>query len=146
MMLIGVKITTRAFNRIHSFQSAQLGRASFRSDRWRARSLQMALGLAKEGFLGSRGSLALSILDTFLRPRFAGSVPGPFFRTQAQGVNVGWNYSLSNVDAFSINYGFSRSVTEYSLALPTSVTGATASTLRSESSSPYICVSLVTGG
>jgi len=40
----------------------------------------------------------------------------------------------------------SRSVTEYSLALPTSVTGATASTLRSESSSPYICASLVTGG
>ena len=106
----------------------------------------MALGLAKEGFLGSRGSLALSILDAFIRPRFAGSVQGPFFPTQAQGVNVGWNYSLSNVDAFSINYGFSRSGTEYSLALPTSVTGAPASTLRSESSSPYICVSLVTGG
>jgi outer membrane protein assembly complex protein YaeT len=98
-------------------------------------SLQMALGLAKEGFLGSRGSLTLSVFDTFLRPHLAGSVRGPFFRTHAQGVNVGWNYSLSNVDAFSIIYGLSRSVTEYSLAVPSSITGATASTLRSESSS-----------
>jgi len=33
-------------------------------------SLQLAIGLAKEGFLGSRGALALSVFDTFLRPRF----------------------------------------------------------------------------
>ena len=98
-------------------------------------SLQMAFGLAKEGLLGSRSSLAFSILDTFLRPRFAGSVQGPFFRTHTQGVDVGWHYSLSNVDAFSINYGLSRSVTEYSLVLPTNVAGATVSTLRSVSSS-----------
>ena len=65
----------------------------------------MALGLAKEGFLGSRGSLALSILDTFLRPRFAGSVPGPFFRTQAQGVNVHIHglAVISEPDAWMIN-------------------------------------------
>jgi len=87
-------------------------------------SLQMALGLAKEGFLGSRGSLALSVFDTFLRPHLAGSVQGPFFRTQAKGVNVGWNYSLSNVDAFSI-------------------TGATASTLRSEFSNQPIHTFLI---
>jgi outer membrane protein insertion porin family len=97
-------------------------------------SLQMALGLTREGFLGPRGSLAVSVFNSFLRPRFAESAQGPFFRTQAQGVNIGWSYSVSNVDAFGINYGLSRSVTEYSLALPASVSGATATTLRSESS------------
>jgi len=98
-------------------------------------SLQTVLRLAKEGFLGSRGSLALSVFDTVLRPRLAGSLQGPFFRTQTEGLNVGWNYSLSNLDAFAINYGLSRSVTEYSLPPPLSVTGAPAGTLRSESSS-----------
>ena len=98
-------------------------------------TLQLALGLAKEGFLVSRGSLALSIFDTFLRSRLSGSVQGPFFRTQSQGVDISWSYSLSNVDAFKINYGLSRSVTEYSLALPSSVIGVAARSLRSETSS-----------
>jgi len=41
-------------------------------------SLQLAIGLAKEGFLGSRGTLALSVFDTFLRPRLTPGVQGPF--------------------------------------------------------------------
>jgi outer membrane protein assembly complex protein YaeT len=97
-------------------------------------TFQMALGFAKEGFLGSRGAIALSIFHAVLRPRLAESAQGPFLRTQTQGVNVGWTYPISNIDAFGIDYGLSRSVTEYSLTLPASVTGVTASTLRSESS------------
>jgi outer membrane protein insertion porin family len=44
-------------------------------------SFQMALGLAIEGFLGSRGALALSVFNSFLRPRLAESTQGPFLRT-----------------------------------------------------------------
>ncbi len=47
-------------------------------------SLELAMGLAKEGFLGSRGSLALSVFNTFVRPRLSGSVKGPFFRQGAK--------------------------------------------------------------
>jgi outer membrane protein assembly complex protein YaeT len=98
-------------------------------------TLRLALGFAKEGFLGSRGSLAFSIFDTFLRPRLSGSVEGPFFRTKSEGVNLSWSRSFSTVDALAVNYELSRSVTEYSLNLPSSVAGASAPALRSETSS-----------
>jgi len=94
-------------------------------------SFQMALGLAMEGFLGSGGALAFSVFNSFVRPRLAESTQGPFLRTQTQGVNVGWTYPVSNEDAFGINYQLSRSATQYSLALPASVAGAMAGTLRS---------------
>lgn len=78
-------------------------------------TLQLALGLAKEGFLGSRGTLALSVFDTFVRPRFANAVQGPFLRSQTEGGNVGWTYAVSDADAIGINYGISHSTTEYTL-------------------------------
>ena len=65
-------------------------------------SLQLALGFAKEGFLGSRGSLALSAFNTFLRPRLSGSVKGPFFKQESEGLNAAWNYALTNTDTFSV--------------------------------------------
>jgi len=95
-------------------------------------SMELALGFAKEGFLGSRGALALSVFNTFLRPRLAGSVQGPFFKQHNQGVSADWSYSLSNVDTLSVNYSLSHSLTTYSLAPPT---GLTASDVRAESSS-----------
>src|SRR5262245_3127278 len=95
----------------------------------------MALGLAKEGFLGSRGTLALSIFNSFVRPRLAKNPQGPFLRTETQGFNAGWTYRVSDVDAVAINYQLSKSMSEYYFALPASITGATASTVRSESSS-----------
>ena len=94
-------------------------------------SFQIALALAMEGFLGSGGALAFSVFNSFVRPRLAESTQGPFLRTQTQGVNVGWTYPVSNEDAFGINYQLSRSATQYSLALPASVAGAMAGTLRS---------------
>jgi len=81
-------------------------------------SLQLAIGFAKEGFLGSRGTLALSAFDTFLRPRLTPGVQGPFQRSQSQGINVGWNYAASNGDVIGLNFGLSRSVTEYTLNQP----------------------------
>ena len=98
-------------------------------------SLQLAIGFAKEGFLGSRGTLAISAFDTFLRPRLTPGVQGPFQRSQSQGVNVGWNYAVSNVDAIGLNFGISRSVTEYSFNPPSTTANPQPIDLQSKTSS-----------
>ena len=98
-------------------------------------TLQLAIGLAKEGFLGSRGTLALSVFDTFLRPRFTTGVQGPFQRTQTEGVNLGWSYGASDVDAIGVNFGISRSLTEYAVSQSSGTTAAQITDLRSETSS-----------
>jgi outer membrane protein assembly complex protein YaeT len=97
-------------------------------------TLQLAIGLAKEGFFGSRGTLALSVFDTFVRPRFVTAVQGPFLRSETQGVNAGWTYALSDSDAIGINYGISRSTTEYALnTIPAN--SSTPATVRTDISS-----------
>jgi outer membrane protein assembly complex protein YaeT len=98
-------------------------------------SLQLAIGFAKEAFLGSRGSLALSAFNTFLRPRLSGSVKGPFFKQESEGVDAAWSYALTNADSLSINYNLSHSKTQYSPVLPAGVTGLTVSDTRTETSS-----------
>ena len=103
-------------------------------------SLEVILGLAKEGFLGSRGSLALSVFNNVLRPRFASSVKGPFFTSRSEGLNAGWSYAVTNTDSVGVNYGLSHSNTDYSLALPASLTGVIASDLRTQTSSRSVGV------
>jgi outer membrane protein insertion porin family len=98
-------------------------------------TLQLAAGLAKEGFLGSRGTLALSVFDTFLRPHFTNGVQGPFQRSQTEGANAAWSYAASDVDALGVNFGVSRSLTEYPVNPSSSTTGLPVSDLRSETSS-----------
>jgi len=98
-------------------------------------SLQLAIGFAKEGFLGSRGTLALSAFNTFLRPRLSGSVRGPFFKQESEGVDATWSYALTNSDSFSVNYGLAHAKTHYSPALPAAVTGLTAADVPAETSS-----------
>jgi len=98
-------------------------------------TLQLAAGLAKEGFLGSRGTLALSVFDTFLRPHFTNGVQGPFQRSHTEGANAGWSYAASDVDALGVNFGISRSLTEYPVNPSSSATGLPVSDLRSETSS-----------
>jgi outer membrane protein assembly complex protein YaeT len=98
-------------------------------------SLQLAIGLAKEGFLGSRGSLALSVFDTFLRPRLLGSTKGPFFKQQSEGIDTAWTYALSNTNSLGVSYDLSHSKTQYSPALPVDVTGVTISPAATETSS-----------
>jgi outer membrane protein assembly factor BamA len=88
-----------------------------------------------EGFLGSRGTLAFSVFDTFLRPRLTPGVQGPFQRTQTEGANVGWTYAASDVDAIGVNYGISQSLTEYVVSQPSSTGSFQTSNLRSERSS-----------
>jgi outer membrane protein assembly complex protein YaeT len=98
-------------------------------------SLQLLLGVAKEGFLGSRGSLALSVFNNILRPHFVKGVKGPFFTSQSEGLNASWNYALTNMDSLGVNYGLTRSTTNYSLALPASLAGPAASDIHARTSS-----------
>jgi outer membrane protein assembly complex protein YaeT len=81
-------------------------------------SFELAIGLVKEGFLGSRGTLALSVFDTFLRPRLTPGVQGPFQRSWSEGLNLGWTYAASDVDAIGLNFGISKSQTKYAINQP----------------------------
>jgi outer membrane protein insertion porin family len=100
-------------------------------------SLQLAIGFAKEGFLGSRGTLALTVFDTVLRPGFigGGGVQAPFQRSRSEGASAGWSYAASDADAIDVNFGMSRSLTEYTVNQPASGTNLQPIDLRSESSS-----------
>lgn len=97
-------------------------------------SLQLAIGFAKEGFLGSRGTLALSVFDTFLRPRLTPGVQGPFQRSRSEGLNLGWTYATSDVDAIGVNFGISKSRTEYAINQPSGTTPAQTTELQSKTS------------
>jgi outer membrane protein assembly complex protein YaeT len=87
-------------------------------------ALELALRFAKEGFLGSRGSLALSVFNTFLRPRLTGSVKGPFYKQSTKGVSADWTYELSGTNTFSANYSLSYSLTSYSPVVSTGLIGS----------------------
>jgi outer membrane protein insertion porin family len=99
---------------------------------WGPETLELALGLAMEGFLGSRGTLALSVFDTFIRPRLTPGVQVPFQRTQTEGVNVAWSYAVSDADSVGIGYGRSRSLTDYVVTQPASTAGPQAVDLRNK--------------
>jgi len=98
-------------------------------------SLQIVLGLVMEGFLGSRSSLAISVFDTVLRPRLTGSVKGPFYTSQSEGLNAGWSYPVTKTDSLAVNYALAHTNTEYSFALPASLTGLPSPNLRAVTSS-----------
>jgi outer membrane protein insertion porin family len=98
-------------------------------------SLQLMLGFAKQGFLGPRSSLALSVFNNILRPHFSSSVKGPFYTSETVGLIAGWTYAVTNTDSLGINYALSRSNIDNSLPLPASITGVTASNIRARTSS-----------
>jgi outer membrane protein assembly factor BamA len=101
-------------------------------------SLQIVLGLVMEGFLGSRSSLAISVFDNVLRPRFATSVKGPFYTSRSEGLNSCWSYPLTKTDSLTVNYGFSHTNTDYLFALPPSADGLSSADLRAETSSSAV--------
>lgn len=98
-------------------------------------SLQIVLGLVMEGFLGSRGSLAISLFDNVLRPRFASSVKGPFYKSQNEGLNVGWSYPVTKTDSLALNYAHSRTIADYSFVLPASPAGLPVTQLNAKDTS-----------
>lgn len=97
-------------------------------------SLQIVLGIAKEGIFGTRGSLALAFFDNVLRPRFTHGVQGPFFTSRSEGINIPWTYALTSTDAVDISYTLSRSASEYPLGTPPGLTGLPPIDIHSHSS------------
>jgi outer membrane protein assembly complex protein YaeT len=98
-------------------------------------SLQLALTVAKEGIFGTRASLALSVLNNVIRPRFATSAKGPFFTAHTQGISVPWTYPFTNSDLLGANFVLSRSTTEYPLGTPSGLPGLPPLDIRSQTSS-----------
>ena len=103
-------------------------------------SLQIMLGLAKEGIFGTRASLAFSVFNNVIRPRFARSAQGPFFSSRSQGIAVPWTYPLNNTDSLGINYTLSRTSTAYPPAALAGVSGVTLGDVRSNTSSSSLGV------
>jgi outer membrane protein insertion porin family len=98
-------------------------------------TLQIMLGLAKEGIFGTRASLAFSIFNNVIRPRFATSTKGPFFTPRTEGISIPWTYPLTSTDSLGVNYTLSRTTTEYPLASVVDVPGMTLGNARSKTSS-----------
>jgi outer membrane protein insertion porin family len=98
-------------------------------------SLQVMLGLAKEGLFGTRASLAFSVFNNVVRPRFASSARGPFFTSRSEGITVPWSYAINNTDAVVLNYTFSHTMTDYPVTRPAAVPGVTIGDVRNNTSS-----------
>ncbi len=101
-------------------------------------SLQLAIGLAKEGFLGSRGTLALSVFDMFLKPMLTGTVKGPFFRQRSEGVTADYTYALSMRDVLTVSYGLTYSDTSYSPTAIAGLNGLPIGDVHAKSSSRFV--------
>src|SRR5580704_388669 len=86
-------------------------------------TVQIMVGIAKEGIFGTRGSLALSIFNNVIRPRFAGSAQGPFFTTRSEGFSIPWTYPLTNNDSLGVHYTLSNTATGYALGTPPGLPG-----------------------
>jgi len=98
-------------------------------------TLQVMLGVAKEGIFGTRASLAFSVFNNVIRPRFATSAHGPFFSAHSEGINIPWTYPLNNTDSLGVNYTLSSTTTEYPPASINPVPGVTLGDVRSKASS-----------
>jgi outer membrane protein insertion porin family len=98
-------------------------------------TLQIMLGLAKEGIFGTRASLAFSVFNNVIRPRFASSAKGPFFSSHSEGISIPWVYPLTNTDSLDVNYTLSSTTTEYLPASITAAPGVTLGNVRSRVSS-----------
>jgi len=98
-------------------------------------TLQVMLGVAKEGVFGTRASLAFSVFNNVIRPRFASSAHGPFFTAHSEGIGIPWTYPVSTTDSLGVNYTLSSTTTEYPPASVTPVPGVTLGDVRSKVSS-----------
>ncbi|HVH71491.1 MAG TPA: POTRA domain-containing protein, partial [Candidatus Dormibacteraeota bacterium] len=98
-------------------------------------SLGLLLGIAKEGIFGTRGSLAFSIFDNVVRPRFTHGVQGPFLSSHSQGISVPWTYALTNSDSIGVNYTLSRTVSDQTFGTSSNSAGSLPMDFRSRSSS-----------
>lgn len=98
-------------------------------------SVQIMLGLAKDGIFGTRASLALSVFHNVIRPRFAHSAQGPFFSTRSDGFSVPWTYALTNTNSVGLNYTLSHNASDESFGTPAGLTNLPPIDLRTHVSS-----------
>ncbi len=98
-------------------------------------SLDLVLGIAKEGFFGTRGSLALSLFDNVLRPRFTHGVQGPFLTSHSEGINVPWIYAINNTDSLGVTYTLSKTTNDEPLGAVPGTIGLPPINLRTRISS-----------
>ena len=96
-------------------------------------SLQLLLGIAKDGIFGTRSSLAFSIFNNVIRPRFTHGVQGPFTPSRTEGMNIPWTYALTNSDSIGVNYTLSRTASDETFG-PTNTTTGSPIDLRTHTS------------
>jgi outer membrane protein insertion porin family len=101
-------------------------------------SLQLLLGIAKDGIFGTRSSFAFCIFDNVIRPRFTHGVQGPFTTSRTEGINIPWTYSLTSSDSVGVNYGLSRTTSDQAFGAISSQAGALSIELRTHTSSSSI--------
>ena len=87
-------------------------------------SLQLLLSIAKNGIFGTRSSLAFSIFNNVIRPRFAHGVQGPFTNSRTEGINIPWTYALTSSDSIGANYTLSRSTSSETFGATKTTTGS----------------------
>jgi len=87
-------------------------------------SLQLLLGIAKDGIFGTRSSLAFSIFNNVIRPRFTHGVQGPFTTSRTEGINVPWIYSLTNSNSIGVSYTLARTTSDETFGATNSTTGS----------------------
>ena len=101
-------------------------------------SLQVLLGVAKEGVFGTRASFGLSLFNHVVRPRLpAGSWRERLFTVRSYGLGAGWSVPVTPRDTLAVNYQLSRTRLggQFKLGLPPAVAGQVNDSLRASSSS-----------
>jgi outer membrane protein assembly complex protein YaeT len=75
-------------------------------------SLDVALGIAREGLFGSPATVGLNLYQSVFRPIIATSAGNQrLFRAGGRGVTVVANHAWNERDSIAVNYGLSRSTT-----------------------------------
>ncbi|HEV8384661.1 MAG TPA: BamA/TamA family outer membrane protein, partial [Candidatus Acidoferrales bacterium] len=94
-------------------------------------SLQLLLGLAKDGLFGTKASLGLNVFRNIVQPRLQGR---GLFKSRSSGMSAAWSYALTKQDTLAVNYEFSRNATQVPLPVPVLLPGLEVRDVRSFSS------------
>jgi outer membrane protein insertion porin family len=102
-------------------------------------SLQILLGIAKDGFFGTKLSLGLSLYRNVVKPTIARHQR--LFTSANSGFGANWNYPVSPADTLGASYQLSSTSTRYGVLVPTALAGLPGSARRVSTSSSMITLS-----
>ncbi|HYL10950.1 MAG TPA: POTRA domain-containing protein [Candidatus Acidoferrales bacterium] len=95
-------------------------------------SLQVLLGIAKEGVFGTCSALAFTLFEDVIRPNLAGNPNGTgLFQSVRRGLGLAWGRPVGARNSFAVTYELSHSTTKYSVPLPSGITGLPNNQVRS---------------